>query len=143
MKPSSEFMATEEVPQAISREYIRHEQAVDDECDALRMRRVKDGIIDVDEDGILEQIAPLDGSRQIVISWSLRPLLLWLEHFPVVASHPWVPKMYSAMRRMFYWTTLHMEVVETVPHLTVCAKNRVTERKRTSFLKLFPASGHL
>jgi hypothetical protein len=76
-------MATEEVPQAISREDIRHEQAMDDECDALRMNRVKEGIIDVDEDGILVRIEPLDGSRQIVVPWSLRPRLLWLEHFPV------------------------------------------------------------
>jgi hypothetical protein len=60
---SSEVMATEEVPQAISREEIRHEQAMDDECDALRMSQVKNGIIDVDEDVILVRIAPLDGSR--------------------------------------------------------------------------------
>jgi hypothetical protein len=56
MKPSSEVMATEEVPQAISREEIRHEQGVNDECDALRMSRVKDGIINVDEDGILVRV---------------------------------------------------------------------------------------
>jgi hypothetical protein len=88
MEPSSEFMATEEVPQAISREEIRHEQAVDDECEALRMSRVKDGIIDVDEDGILVRIAPLDGLRQIVVPSSLRPRILWLEHFHVVEAHP-------------------------------------------------------
>jgi Integrase zinc binding domain len=109
-KPSSEVMATEEVPLAISREEIRHEQAMDDECDALRMSRVKDGIIDVDEDGILVRIAPLDGSRQIVVPWSLRPRLLWLEHFPVFAAHPEVSKVYAAMRRMFYWGNMHKEV---------------------------------
>jgi hypothetical protein len=38
---------------------------------------------------------------------------------------------------------MHKEVEETVRHCIVCAKNRVTERKRTSFLKLFPASGPL
>ena len=140
MNPSGEVMATEEVPQAISREEIRHEQAMDDECDALRISQVKDGIIDVDEDGILVRIAPLDGSRQIVVPWSLRPRLLWLEHFPVVAAHPGVSKMYAAMRRRFYWRNMYKEVEETVRHCTVCSKNRVTERKRTSFLKLFPAS---
>jgi hypothetical protein len=87
MEPSREVMATDEVPQAISCEEIRLEQAVDDECDA-RMSRVKNGIIDVDEDGILVRIGPLDGSRQIVVPWSLRPRPLWLEHFPVVAAHP-------------------------------------------------------
>jgi Integrase zinc binding domain/Integrase core domain len=69
--------------------------------------------------------------------------LLWLEHFPVVAGHPGVSKMYAAMRRRFYWRNMHKEVAETVRHCTVCAKNRVTERKRTSFLKLFSASGPL
>jgi transposase InsO family protein len=142
-KPSSEFMATEEVPLAISREEIIHEQAMDDECDALRMSKVKDGIIDVDEDGILVRVAPLDRSRQIVVPRSLGPRLLRLEHFPVVAAHPRVSKMYAAMRRRFYWRNMHKEVEETVRHCTVCANNRVTERKRTSLLKLFPASGPL
>jgi Integrase zinc binding domain len=136
-------MATEEVPQAISREEIRHEQAMEDECDAFRMNRVKEGIIDVDEDGISVRIAPLDASRQIVVLWSLRPRLLWLEHFFVVAAHQGVSKMYGAMRRRFYWRNMHKEVEETVRYCTVCSKNRVTERKRTSFLKLFPASGPL
>jgi Integrase zinc binding domain len=140
---SSEVMATEEVPQAISSEEIRHEQAMDDECDALRMSQVKDGIIDVDEDGILVWIAPIDGSRQIVVPWSLRPSLLWLEHFPVVAAHPGVSKMNAAMRRRLYWSNMHKKVEETVRHCTVCAKTRVKERKRTSFLKLFPVSGPL
>jgi hypothetical protein len=35
--------------------------------------------------------APLDGSKQIIVPLSLRPLLL--EHFPVVAWHPGVLKM--------------------------------------------------
>jgi hypothetical protein len=38
---------------------------------------------------------------------------------------------------------MYKDVEETVRHCTVCAKNRVTERKRTSFLKLFPANGPL
>ena len=78
MNPSGEVMATEETPQAIIREEIRHEQAMDYECNDLRMNIVKDGIIDVDEDGILVRIAPLDGSRQIVVPWSLRPRILRL-----------------------------------------------------------------
>jgi Integrase zinc binding domain len=76
------------------------------------MSRVKDGIIDVDEDGILVRITPLEGSRQIVVPWSLRPRLLWLEHFRVVAVHPGVSKIYAAMRRTFYWTNMYKEVEE-------------------------------
>jgi hypothetical protein len=51
--------------------------------------------------------------------------------------------MYAAMRRRFYWMNMYKEIEYTVRHYTVCAKNRVTERKWTSFLKLFPASGPL
>jgi Integrase zinc binding domain len=66
-----------------------------------------------------------------------------MEHFPVVAGHPGVSKMYASMRRKFFWNEMYKDVEETVRHCTVCAKNRVTERKRTSFLKLFPANGPL
>jgi hypothetical protein len=83
MEPSREVMETEEVPQAISREKIRHDQAVDDELDALRMSLVKNGIIDVDEDGILVRVAPLDGSRQIVVPWSLRPVFSGWSTYPL------------------------------------------------------------
>jgi hypothetical protein len=38
---------------------------------------------------------------------------------------------------------MYKDVEETVSHCTVCSKNRVTERKRTSFLKLFPEDGPL
>jgi hypothetical protein len=51
--------------------------------------------------------------------------------------------MYASMRRKFFWKEISKDVEETVRHCTVCAKNRVTERKRTSFLKLFPADGPL
>jgi transposase InsO family protein len=47
------------------------------------------------------------------------------------------------MRPKFFWKEVYKDVEETVRHCTVCAKNRVTERKRTSFLKLFPADGPL
>jgi hypothetical protein len=44
MEPSREVMATEEVPQAIIRQEIRHKQAGDYEFDALRISRFKDGM---------------------------------------------------------------------------------------------------
>jgi hypothetical protein len=49
--------------------------------------------------------------------------------------------MYAAMRRRFYMSNMCKEVRETVRYCAVCAKTRVIERKKTSFLKLFPASG--
>jgi hypothetical protein len=35
---------------------------------------------------------------------------------------------------------MSVDVAETVKQCAVCAKNRIQERKRTSFLKLFPAA---
>ena len=143
--PSNEVSATlaEELPQAISHAEIRDEQSRDAECQELSERQGTSCITDVNTDGILIRNAPLDGSKQIVVPLSLRPRLLQLEHFPVVAGHPGVSKMYASMRRRFFWKAMYKDVEETVRHCTVCAKNRVTERKRTSFLKLFPAEGPL
>jgi Integrase zinc binding domain len=54
-----------------------------------------------------------------------------------------VSKIYASMRRKFFWKDLYKDFEETVRHCTVFSKKRVTERKRTSFLKLFPADGPL
>ena len=47
------------------------------------------------------------------------------------------------MRKNYFWSGMASDVAETVRNCTTCAKNRVKERKRTSFLKLFPANGPL
>jgi transposase InsO family protein len=134
---------TEELPQVISHEDIRDEQSRDLECKELGKRQGASCVTDFNTEGILVRNTPLDGSKQIVVPLSLRPRLLRLEKFPVVAGHPGVSKMYASMRRKFFWKEMYKYVEETVRHCTVCAKNRVTERKRTSFLKLFPANGPL
>jgi transposase InsO family protein len=51
--------------------------------------------------------------------------------------------MYASMRRKFFWKEMNKDIEKTVLHCTVRAKNRVIERKRTSFLKLLPADGPL
>jgi transposase InsO family protein len=94
-------------------------------------------------DGILIRNAPLDGSKHVVVPLSLRPRILRLEHFPVVSEHPGVSNMYASMRRKFFWKEMNKDIEKTVLHCTVRAKNRVIERKRTSFLKLLPADGPL
>jgi Integrase zinc binding domain len=47
------------------------------------------------------------------------------------------------MRRKFFCKDMYKDVEETVRQCTMCAKNRVTERKRAILLKLFPADGPL
>jgi Integrase core domain/Integrase zinc binding domain/Chromo (CHRromatin Organisation MOdifier) domain len=48
--------------------------------------------------------------------------------------------MFRSLRRRYFWRTMAADVAETVKQCAVCAKNRIKERKRTSFLKLFPAA---
>jgi transposase InsO family protein len=105
----------EELPQVISHEEIRDEQS-----------------------GDLE-----NWLKKIVVPFSLRHRLLRLGEFPVIAGHPGVSNMYASMRRKFFWKEMYKDDEETVRLCTVWAKNRVTERKRTSFLKFFPADGPL
>jgi Integrase zinc binding domain len=108
------------------------------ECQELGQRQGKSCVTDVNTEGIFVRTAPLDRSKQIVVPLSVRPRLLRLELFPVVSGHPGVSKMYASMRRKFFRKEMYKDVEETVRHCRVCARNRVTERKRTSFLKLFP-----
>jgi transposase InsO family protein len=51
--------------------------------------------------------------------------------------------MIRSMRRRFFWPRMAADVTKTVRSCATCAKNRIKERTRTSFLKLFPASAPL
>jgi hypothetical protein len=51
--------------------------------------------------------------------------------------------MFRSIRKNNFWSGMVNNMAETVRNCTTCSKNRVKERKRTSFLKLFPASGPL
>jgi Integrase zinc binding domain len=133
----------EELPQVISHEEIRDEQSRDLQCQELGQRQVKSCVTDVKTEGIFVRNAPLDGSKKIVVPFSLRHRLIRLEEFPVVAGHQGVSNMYASMRRKFFWKEMYKDDEETVRLCTVWAKNRVTERKRTSFLKFLPADGPL
>jgi hypothetical protein len=135
---------TEEVlPQALQTEELIREQTRDKEGKAFAALAGSDNIFDYDDEGLLVRLAQLDGMRQIVVPASLRPRLLHLEHFPRVAGHPGSTRMFRSLRRRFFWPGMAADVAETVRQCESCAKNRIKERKRTSLLKLFPASAPL
>lgn len=145
VSPSEAVLAattqTEDVlPLALQLEEIRREQAADPWCRTLISSCDADSLFDLNDAGILVRKAPLDGVEQIVVPPTLRPRLLHLEHFPRVAGHPGVTRMFRSLRRHYFWEHMASDVANTVRNCTVCAKNRISERKRTSFLKLFPAS---
>jgi transposase InsO family protein len=131
---------TAPLPRALQLEELLVEQATDPECQAAMAITGQATVFDVNPSGLIIRIAPIDGVQQILVPASLRPRLLHLEHFPRTAGHPGVTRMYRSLRRRYFWQKMSHDVTDTVRSCTTCAKNRIKERKRTSFLKLFPAS---
>jgi hypothetical protein len=43
------------------------------------------------------------------------------------------------MRRSFYWPHMAEDVYETFRQSYACARNRISERRHTNFLQIFPA----
>jgi Integrase zinc binding domain len=123
----------EVLPLALQLDETRREQAADPWCRTLISSRDAYSLFDLNDTGIVVRKAPLDGAEQIVVPPSLRPRILHLEHFPRVAGHPGVTRMFRSIRRHYFWEHMASDVANTVMNCTVCAKNRISERKRTSF----------
>jgi Integrase zinc binding domain len=135
-------LSIEALPSAILQEELIREQSADPDFQKWLedARETKGRLFDIDPDGLLVRIAPLDQSRQIVVPLALQPRLLHLEHFPVSAGHPGVSRMIQSLRRRFFWPKMAIDLTKTVSNFNSCAKNRVKERSRSSYLKLFPAT---
>jgi transposase InsO family protein len=128
------------LPQTLQLAKIIREQAEDPDCRKYAELSEDNLLFDTNDDGVLIRKAPLDGAHQIVVPLTLRPQLLHLEHSPRTAGRPGISRMFRSMRRRYFWRMILTDVAETVRQCHVCAKNRIRERKRTSFLKLFPAA---
>jgi len=76
---------------------------------------------------------------QLFIQESLREHVLTLEHHATVSAHPGMNRMYYAMRRRYYWPSMVTDIYNTITKCTTCAQNRLSLRRRTSPLTLFPA----
>jgi len=57
----------------------------------------------------------------------------------VLAGQPDSRRMYDTLRRYFYWPAMVVDVYKHVEQCPACAKNRLSERRHTSKMKLFPA----
>ena len=75
----------------------------------------------------------------MVIPEALRQRLQRYQHESVLAGHPGSRRMYGTLRRYAYWPTVVLDVYEHVEQCPACAKNRLSERRHTSTMKLFPA----
>ncbi len=84
----------------ITREEFVDEQERDTRCQALRAHGGSQN--NFDSSGILVRIFPLDGRGQIVVPETLRPRVLRLAHFTVLARHPGGCRMYHTLRQSYY-----------------------------------------
>ena len=91
-------------------------------------------------DGILRRRHPAQRDLvQIVLPKVLRPRVLRLCHYSLLAGHPGLNRMYYHIRRIYYWPNMAADIAATVRNCAPCARNRVKFRKHTNHLKLFPA----
>jgi len=77
---------------------------------------------------------------QFFIPESLRERIFSLEHHATVSAHPGMNRMYYAMRRRYYCPSMVTDIYNTVTKCTSCAQNRLSLRRHTSALTLFPAT---
>jgi len=91
-----------------------------------------------DPNGLLVRTAPLDGAAQVYVPTHMRYGVMMREHYPPQAGHPVANKMYTSMRRWFYWESMVVDVYAFVAKCTQCARNRVGKRRKTNYLKTFP-----
>jgi len=75
----------------------------------------------------------------VIIPEALKQRLSRYQHQSVLAGHPGSRRMYDTLRRCVYWTTVVVDVYKHVEQCPACAKNRLSDRSRTSTIKLFLA----
>ena len=74
----------------------------------------------------------------MVIPEALKQRLLRYQHQSVLAGHPGSRRMYDTLRRYVYWDTMVLDVYKHVEQCPACLKYRLSERRHTSTMKLFP-----
>ena len=75
----------------------------------------------------------------MLIPEALKERLPKYQHQSVLAGHPGSRKMYNTLRRYVYWPTMVVYVQKNMEQCPACAKNRLSERKHTTVVKLFTA----
>jgi len=81
------------------------------------------------------RVAFLDGATQVYVLLILRQYLLPLEHDVVRAGHPGFNRMYTSIRRHYYWESMAADVYNWVASCSTCARNRIAPKRRTAMLR--------
>jgi hypothetical protein len=71
----------------------------------------------------------------------LSPLTTLNAHIPRLSAHPGGTRMYSTLRKSFYWLTMAKDIYKFVSNCPSCAKSRPKNKsRRRNYHKLFPPS---
>jgi len=92
-----------------------------------------------EKNGLLCRRSVYGRKTQVVIPKALNKRLLTHQHQSVLAGHPGSRKIYNTLRRYVYWPSMVVDVYKNVKQCPACAKNRLSERKHTTVMKLFTA----
>ena len=92
-----------------------------------------------EKNGLLCRRSMYGRETRVVIPEALEKRLLNHQHPSVLAWHPGLRRMYNTIRRCVYWPTMVVDVYKHVEQCPACARNRLSDRKHTTVLKLFTA----
>ena len=132
--------------EAISREELLVEQAVDPWCETL-FAQMYTGVnptrppgLGIDEHGVMV-CAPVN--EDLPLRWvapaALRKRLCTLAHYTKVAGHPGATKMIAALVRQWFWPSMAKDCLATVRQCPACVAKRLKRGpKRSVPLTIFP-----
>jgi len=72
----------------------------------------------------------------VVIPEAQKQRLLRYQHQSVIAGNFGTRRMNDTLHQYFYWATMVVDVYKHVEQCPACAKNRLSERRHTSTMKL-------
>ena len=140
---SSNNWSVDDLPSPLTVDEILEEQKSDTFCQNVISKsssKRRSSFFEDPDDGLLKRRCPYDGQVQIVLPETLRPRVLSLSHHSLLAGHPGQTRLYNTLRRTYYWPHMAADAFATVRNCQRCARNRIKLRKKTNFLKLFPAT---
>ena len=126
----------------ITAEELIRVQAQHDFCRKIRQMLNEGEEIPFAEDDVGYLTRTVESFPQIVIPSTLRPRVLHIQHHAKLSAHPGGRKLYTTLRRDF-WPSMAVDAYGTVKNCVTCAKNRVTLRKNSKNMHLFPAKAPL
>ena len=132
-----------EMMQPITREELIQEQTADHYCQSIlsELNRGKPLPFMEDDTGVL--VRTVTRNAQMVVPEKLRLRVLYYGHYALLAGAPGGRKLYTTLRRDYYWPSLAIDCYRTVRNCAECARNRIKLRKNSSKMRLFPAKAPL